>query len=131
MKSVSFIRTAPTALGEPKSREGYQSPLSLDELLVTHPTSTFFVRVGEDVDSPNDGLGVTSGDLLVVDRAVVATLGRLVLALVEGELVVCRYTEHNSERYLVAGTPKPKTIEITDNQDVMLWGVVTAVVRGM
>lgn len=131
MKSVSFIRTAPTALGEPKSNEGYQNPLSLDELLVTHPTSTFFVRVGSDVDEAGEGLGVVSGDLLIVDRAVTPTLGKLVLASVSGELVLRRFTEHESRRFLVSGTDKPHSVELTEGEDVLLWGVVTTAVRGM
>ncbi len=129
MKPVSFIRTAPTALGEVKSDAGYRNPLSLDALLVSHPTSTFFVRVGNDVDEAGEGLGVVAGDLLIVDRSVLPTLGRLVLAVVEGQLVLRRYTEHESRRFLVSGTPKPQSIELTDEHNVVLWGVVTATVR--
>ncbi len=122
MKSVSFIRTAPTALGEPKNSEGYENPLSLDELVVTHPTSTFFMRVGGDIDEAGEELGVVQGDLLVVDRALAPAAGRLAVLMREGELALRRLTEADTRHSSHAP-------DFTEERDSMLWGVVKAVVR--
>jgi DNA polymerase V len=144
MKAVSFIRTSPKTLGEAGHSEGYRNPLSLDELFVTHPSSTFFVRVGAVSDeSPavpgfcdesvaggvgeDAALGVSAGDLLVIDRALQPALGRLVLVGVEGELVLRRYTEHNGKQYVVGG--EGVTIELESSSDVVFWGVVKNIVR--
>lgn len=130
MKPVSFMRTAPTELGEVPT-DGYVNPLSLDTLLVARPTSTFFMRVGKDIPDEHEELGVTAHDLLVVDRATVPTLGKLVIAAVDGELVLMRLTEHESSRYLVTGKNDASGIELTDDAGVTLWGTVTAVVRNV
>jgi DNA polymerase V len=127
MKSVSFIRTSPKELGEVVTEEGYKSPLSLDELLITHPTSTFFVRVGEDVGEAGEGVGVFSGDLLVVDRALKPSLGKLVLVAVEGDLVLRRYTEHEGRQYVVGG--EGITLALDECDDVLFWGVVKNIIR--
>jgi len=129
MKSVSFIRTAPTALGEPKHSEGYENPLSLDELVVTHPTSTFFMRVDDDIDEARDELGVERGDVLVVDRALAPSRGRLAILMQEGGLVLERLTEANARGVSTHDTRTSYAPERTPEQDVLLWGVVKALVR--
>src|SRR6056297_1953129 len=59
--------------------------LDINDLVVQHPESTFFVRVEGD---SMDGVGIFSGDVLVVDRAPEARDGSIVVAAVNGELVV-------------------------------------------
>lgn len=128
MKPVSFIRTSPQALGEEGHDGGYKNPLSLDELIVRHPTSTFFARVGDDIETNEaELLGVGAGDILVIDRAVSPRLGHLVLSVINGELALRRFTEHGSRRFLVSGTGD--SLECRAEADVLLWGVVTAVTR--
>jgi SOS-response transcriptional repressor LexA len=150
MHPVSFIRTSPRALGEKQSEAavcvycgssmteevhadhagGYTNPLSLDELLVHHPSATFFVQVGKDEQLPvveNDYLGVRSGDILTIDRALVPSIGRLVLAIHEGDFTLCRFTEHEGSRFLVWG--EGKRVEIVEGGGTRLWGVVAALSR--
>ena len=59
--------------------------LDINDLVVKHAESTFFVRVEGD---SMEGAGIFSGDVLVVDRAVEARNGAIVVAAVSGELVV-------------------------------------------
>lgn len=151
MKPVTFVRTSPTALGEAPGGDvavcascgmyqsdengqlcsgGYHQPLSLDELLVRHPSATYFVQVGaqdEGVISENEYLGVRTGDILTVDRALEPQVGSLVLAVCEGELSLCRYTEHSGQRFLVCGERNARPAPL--GQGVELWGVVAALSR--
>lgn len=148
MKPVSFVRTSPTSLGEVPGGDaavcescgvylanedgeqcsgGYHNPLSLDELLVRHPSATYFVQVGaqeESVVSENEYLGVRTGDILTVDRALAPHVGSLVLAVCEGELTLCRFTEHDGQRFLVCGERTARPIPL--GQGVEVWGVVAA-----
>ncbi len=129
MKPVSFMRTAPCPTIEGEDGATYCTPLSLDALVVARPVSTFFVRVGEEVDDP-DGLGVTKGDLLVVDRAVAPSIGKLVLVVLEGELAVRRFTEHSGTKMVVGGMPG-RTHVLDEQAGVSMWGVVIAIVRAL
>ncbi len=153
MSTVSFLRSAADAEGRSTESEmsvcsscgstlpersgervecGYTNPLSLDTLLVRHPSATYFVRVGlsdEVVISENTYLGVRTGDILMVDRACTPDTGSLVLAACAGELTVCRYTEHEGKRFLICGTRDATPIEFAPECGVDLWGVVVALSR--
>jgi DNA polymerase V len=75
------------------------------------------------------GLEVHSGDLLIIDRAVAPSIGRLVLVATEGELVLRRFTEHEGKRYVVGG--EGKVLPLEGDGEVVCWGVVKAVVRNV
>lgn len=61
--------------------------IDLNELLVQHPSSTYFVKTAG--DSMIDA-GISDGDLLVVDSSHIARHGDIVIAVVEGEFTVKR-----------------------------------------
>ncbi len=121
MRAVSFVRTAPHALGERERESGYTNPLSLDELVVVHPTSTFFMRVGEEVEDPQ-GLGVSPNDLLVVDRALPLSVERLVVVVLNRSLVLRRYTQRCG--MVTVGDASYVSV-LEDNGEVLIWGVVS------
>lgn len=100
--------------------------LSLDELLVTNETATFFVRVSGD---SMEGAHIYDGDILVVDRSRSAAHGSIVVAAVYGELVVKKLRQTNTETALLSANAAYEPIVITDNEDVHIWGVVTGSVR--
>lgn len=122
----------------------FHNPLSLDRLLVTHPHATFFVQAGGDTGMcaemvsdaeayaeipENMQLGVRAGDILTIDRSVAPSVGRLVLASHNGELSVCRLTEHEGVRFLVCGQEGGKAVALDDEAGACIWGVVVAVSR--
>ncbi len=110
----------------------YANPLSLDALLIRHPSATYFVRVGlrdDVVISENAYLGVRVGDILMIDRSLTPTVGSLVLAVSGGELMLCRYTEHEGKRFLVCGTRDAASIELMSDGGTDVWGVVAALSR--
>ena len=103
-----------------------EATLDLNEYLVRHPAATFFVRVVG--DSMRDA-GIHSGDLLVVDRAVDPTPGRIVVAAVAGELTVKRLVERAGSLLLMPANPDFEPLDVTEDESFTVWGVVTAVVR--
>ena len=154
MKPVSFVRTSIQRGREHEHESGtvcatcrytiedapdyvlgddYKNPLSLDTLLVQHPAATYFVEVGtkeESVNVPeNKFLGVAKGDILTIDRALKPTLGKLVLAVYEGDFTVCRFTEHEGRQFLVCGKGKKLAEEVCEDEGVYVWGVVSALSR--
>lgn len=104
--------------------------LDINDLVVKHPASTFFVRVEGD---SMVGAGIFSGDVLVVDRAVEAGDGHIVVAAVNGELVVKRLSIEskglNPLLRLVSENETYAPIVVGEDETCYVWGVVVGSVR--
>jgi DNA polymerase V len=98
-----------------------QQRISLDEHLVEHRESTFFMRVAGD---SMRGMGIFDGDLLVVDRAMPAAHGAVVIAVLEGEFTVKQLLYTASGKVLRAAHPDYPDLPIRPEQDFAIWGVV-------
>jgi DNA polymerase V len=132
------LSAAPTHLPLPlysaRISAGFPSPadddlegtLDLNEHLVQHPAATFFVRVqGESMI----GAGIHHGDLLVVDRALEATSGAIVVVVVNGELTVKRLRIAGERVWLLAENPDYLPLVIREGMELFIWGVVAHAVR--
>lgn len=113
--------------GFPSPADDYvESPLSLDELVTRRPESTFFVRAsGESML----GAGIRNGDILVVDRVEDPRPGAVVIAMVSGEMLVKRLSKGGEHWFLEAANPSYQSIEITEELECVIWGVVTHVLH--
>lgn len=100
--------------------------LDINDLVVKHPASTFFVRVSGD---SMEGVGIFEGDVLVVDRAVDADDGKIVVAAVNGELLVKRIARSPYGLTLVSENPAYPPIAVNEEEDCYVWGVVVGSVR--
>ncbi len=113
--------------GFPSPAEDYlDKTLDLNELLISHPAATFFVRVAGD---SMQGAGIFSGDTLVVDRSLEATDNKIVVAIVNGEFTVKRLRLKEGRISLVPENPNFPTIEVKEGSDFQVWGVVTYVIH--
>lgn len=119
----------PVAAGWPSPAEDYvEDTLNLHKYAVKNEAATYFVRAAGDSMT---GAGIHSGDILVVDRSVEARPGKVVLAAVEGEMTVKRLVRHKGRLLLKPENPEYKALDITDNEDVAIWGVVTYVLHAL
>lgn len=100
--------------------------LDLNEHLVAHRESTFLIRVRSDSMSC---VGIRDGDLLVVDRALEAGDGDLVVAEAEGGLTLKRLYRRNGHVRLLPENPCQHPTELADDADLSIWGVATSVVH--
>ncbi|MGA7936555.1 MAG: translesion error-prone DNA polymerase V autoproteolytic subunit [Kovacikia sp.] len=105
-----------------------EETLNLNDLLIKRPAATFFVRVSGDSMLL---AGIHSGDLLVVDRSLEATDGRVVVAVINGELFVKRLRIKQGKTLLMADNPDYAPIEITEAMTLHIWGVVTNVIHSL
>jgi len=120
-KQRALLRRAVPA-GFPSPADDYvERRLSLDEHLVQHKESTFFMRVAG--HSMRD-MGIFDGDLLVVDRSVPAAHGCVVVAVIDGEFTVKQLLYTPQGKVLRAAHPDYPEIVITAEQDFSIWGVV-------
>ncbi len=103
-----------------------EKSLDINDLLIENPTATFFVKVEGD---SMEGAKIFSGDILVIDRSVLPTSGKIVVAAVYGEMVVKRLLISSSGTTLVSEQDGYQPITVTDNDDCFIWGVVVGSVR--
>lgn len=117
-----------------RPQAGFPSPgddqiekvLDINDLVVRHPASTFFVRVEGD---SMIGAGIFSGDVLVVDRSIMPRDGTIVVAAVYGEMVVKRLRARGNIHDLISENPEYEPIIVSGNDDCTIWGVVVGSVR--
>ena len=105
-----------------------EDTLDLNVLLVKHPAATFLVKVEGD---SMINAGIRSGDILIVDRSVQPGDGKIVIAVVDGEMTVKRLRRSTEGVYLAAENPRYPAIHINPEQTLHIWGVVTSVVHGV
>lgn len=116
-------------LGAVKVSAGFPSPaadyedkrLDINEYLVRNPVSTFFFAVQGD---SMEGAEIFDGDILVVDKSVRPQHGHIVVAFVNGERLVKRLFRRAGRVALVAESPNYPTLDIHEDQELEVWGVV-------
>ncbi len=96
--------------------------LDLNERLISHPSATFFVKV---VGDSMIGAGIFEGDILIVDRALEAKDGKIIIAVVNGEFTVKRLKFINNFSWLMPENPKYKPVKIMPESNMQIFGVVT------
>jgi len=121
-------------LAEEGVSAGFPSPaddfkeirISLDKELVKNKDATFYARV--DGDSMI-GAGLEDGDLLVIDRSLNPENGRIAVFLIDGEFTVKRIIKKNEKLYLKPENKNYKEIEIKKENQLIIWGIVTYVIK--
>jgi len=100
--------------------------LDLNDYLVKHPVSTYYLRVEGDSMS---GAGIISGDIVVVDKSLEARSGDIVMAAVDGDFALKRLKKEGASVWLAAEHPGYSPMALHEGIDATLWGVVTFVIH--
>lgn len=117
----------PISAGFPSpAQDDMEDRLDLNELLIKHPSATFFLRVS---GSSMVKASINHNDILVVDRSLEPVHGKVVIASVNGELTVKRLHISQGKVQLVAENDAYRPIDITAEMDIRIWGVVTSVIH--
>ena len=138
MKHEAFIPEFPKKLPLPlylsSIKAGFPSPaddyiekkLDLNEYLIKNPPATFFLRVSG--DSMKDAC-IQEEDLLIVDCSINAVSENIVVAALDGELTLKRVRKIQGKLYLVAENKNYDPLPVTEDSDLIIWGVVTHVIH--
>ena len=100
--------------------------IDLNEQLIKNKPATFFFRMNGDAMT---GAGIFSGDVLIVDRSITNANGKVIVAVLDGEMIVRRYEKTLNKIRLTPQTDKLAAIEIDPYADFSVWGVVTYVIH--
>ena len=127
--SQQQVKTA-NATGFGAAADDYaERGIDLNEQLIRNKPATFFMRVNSNAML---GAGIHQGDVVIVDRSLTWRSGSVVIAVLNGEMLIRRLTvADNNKRLLVPETKKLSPIEITDAAEFCVWGVVTYVIHSL
>ena len=100
--------------------------ISLDRELIKNRDATFYARVsGESMV----GAGLDDGDLLIIDRSLDPKNGKIAVCLVDGEFTVKRIKKEKNKLYLMPENKKYKPIELKEESELIVWGIVEYVIK--
>jgi len=103
--------------------------IDLNEQLIRNKAATYFLRVS---GSAMINAGIFSGDVLIVDRSLKAASGKIIVAVLNGEMLVRRFEKTFNRIRLIPETERLSTIEVdTSSCEFSIWGVVTYVIHSL
>jgi len=127
---------SPLVLPMPQAhlKAGFPSPaedftvnrLDLTQILVSHPQATFLMRVS---GTSMQDAGIDDGDMLVIDRAIRAKSGHVVIARIDAEYTCKVLHLRNGQMRLKAANPTFPDIIPKDGQTIEVWGVVSSCIK--
>jgi DNA polymerase V len=96
--------------------------IDLNEELIRNKPATYFFRMKG--DAMRDA-GIFDNDVLIVDRSLKLASGKIIVAVLNGELLVRRFHKNFSSAFLVPENNRYKTINLSEFTDFNVWGIVT------
>lgn len=100
--------------------------ISIDQEVVKNEEATFYARVA---GQSMQGAGLDDGDLLVIDRSKEPEDNAIAVCFIDGEFTVKRLKVEAACIYLMPENPNYSPIKVTEDNQLIIWGVVTYVVK--
>ncbi len=118
----------------PKIMAGFPSPaedftelsISLDQTLIKNPPATFMAHA--EGDSMID-IGIHHGDIIIIDKSINPHNGSIIVAVLEGEFLIKQFFKKNNNVELVPHNSKYPIINLNEDSDFLVWGVVIHSIR--
>ena len=126
--NLPFVKSGISA-GFPSPADDFLDlSIDLNKEYVKNPSATFYGRVKG--NSMIDA-GLNDGDLLIIDKSMEPQNGKIAVCFIDGEFTVKRIQIKKKELYLVAENKNYEPIKITADNDFLIWGIVTTVIKSV
>lgn len=102
--------------------------IDLNKHLIKNPSATFYGRVKGD---SLKNAGITNGDLLIIDRSLEPVNGKIAVCYIDGEFTAKRIKIEKKIIWLIAENENYTPIKITEENDFLIWGIVTHVIKNV
>lgn len=102
--------------------------IDLNKQLIKHPSTTFYGRVRGD---SMIGAGMNDGDLLIIDKSLEPKDGKIAVCYIDGEFTIKRIKIEQEVIWLVAENTHYQPIKVTKDNDFVIWGIVTNVIKSL
>ncbi len=102
--------------------------VDLNEFLIEHPQTTFFARIsGNELNM----VGISDGDILIIDTGIDVKDGKLVLAMFNDDLAVKYFRDVDGQQYLESHSSFFSPLTLGDEIQWKILGVVTKIVHSI
>lgn len=117
-------------------KAGFPSPaadfdgtkISLDQIVIKHKEATFYAKASG--NSMMDA-GINDGDILVIDRSLEPTHNKIAVCFIDGEFTIKRIQIEKDCIYLVPENKDYEPIKVTEDNELIIWGIVTYVLKSL
>lgn len=100
--------------------------IDLNKHLIKHPASTFYGRVkGQSMKDE----GINDGDLLVIDKSIEPIDGKIAVCYIDGEFTIKTIKFEKDGCWLIPANENYKPIKVSPENDFLIWGIVTHVIK--
>lgn len=103
-----------------------ESTIDLNKVLSENLLATFYIRVKG--NSMIDA-GINDNDVLVVDRSLEPQNNKIAICFIDGEFTVKRIQVEKDCLYLMPENPNYEPIKVTEENQLIIWGMVTYVIK--
>ena len=100
--------------------------ISLDKELVKNKESTFYARVS---GNSMEDAGLSDGDMIIIDKSLIPQNNKIAVCFLDGEFTIKRVVKRNNNLYLKPENKNYEEILISEDNELMIWGIVTYVVK--
>jgi DNA polymerase V len=115
-------------------KAGFPSPaadfdgtrVSIDQIVVKNALATFYAKAN---GNSMTGAGIDDGDILVIDKSIEPQDGKIAVCFIDGEFTVKRIKVQENSLLLLPENKLIEPIEITEENNFIIWGIVTFVVK--
>ena len=105
-----------------------ETKISLDNVLVKNREATFYAKAS---GTSMIGAGIDDGDLLVIDRSIEPENNKIAVCFIDGEFTVKRIQIEKDCVYLIPDNENFKPIKVTADNEFIIWGMVTYVIKSI
>ncbi len=103
-----------------------ESKISLDRVLVKNHEATFYAKAS---GTSMIGAGIDDGDIMIIDRSLEPTDNKIAVCCIDGEFTVKRIAIKKDGVFLLPENEAFKPIKITEDNELIIWGIVTYVIK--
>lgn len=117
-------------------KAGFPSPaadfdetrISLDNVLVKNREATFYAKAS---GTSMIGAGIDDGDIMVIDRSLEPKNNKIAVCCIDGEFTVKRIKTDKNCVYLMPENETFQPIKVTEDNELIIWGIVTYVIKSV
>ncbi len=121
---IEFVGSIKAGFPSP-ANDFLKDKIDLNKYVSIHPDATYYAKV--------NGLSMegefSDGDLLVIDKSLEPTDGKIAVCYIDGDFTVKRIKIDGNKCLLIPANSNFPTIEVTESNQFQIWGVVSYVVK--